>query len=247
MPASSNFCIAEENEPNAINWEAVYLVLRPLAKRIVYAYRVPAWHGQENDVADDIIQETTRKLFEYDLKLQRGEVSQIHALLPMVRVIAYNHVKDMRRRDMRLTHVETEDEGIEQFFFRNDAASMEDLATDNAFDEMLFTDIAQDIAHFPYKQRQALLVDLANHMSFEEYPTPLQKAFLKVGIQLQDYQPQVPETPQEHNRHTSLLAHAYKRVSNLACTQKYKERDDDDTAIQEASLPAKSSTSTLRF
>jgi DNA-directed RNA polymerase specialized sigma24 family protein len=232
MQVSSPFRMAEENEPNPINWETVYLILRPLARRIVYAYRVPAWHGQENDVADDIIQETTRKLFEYDLKMQRGEAAQIHALLPMVRVIAYNYVKDMRRRDMRITHVESDDEGIEQVFFHNnDAVNMEDLATDNAHYEMLFTDMAQEIVQFPYKQRLALLVDLANHMSFEEYPTPLQKAFLKVGIQLQDYQPQFPETPQAHNRHTSLVAHAYKRVSNLSCTQKYRESDDDDDTV----------------
>jgi len=144
----------------------------------------------------------------------------------MIRVIAYNYGKDMRRRDQRVTRVEAEEDGIEHFFAHNDEASMEECAIENAYYEMLFSDMAQEIAHFPFKQRQALLIDLANHMSFEPQLTPLQKAFLKVGIQLQDYQHQLPVTPEERNRYTSLLAHAYRRVSNLSCTQKYKEDDE---------------------
>ncbi len=227
MIAVSKSRIAGGNEPSDTNWQDIYMMLRPLAKHIVYTYRVPAWRGQENDVAEDIIQETTRKLFEYEQKIERKEAPPIQSLLPMVRVIAYNYGKDVRRRDQRVTHIETEDEGIEHFFFRNDEMSMEDRATENAYYEMLFTDMAQEIVLFPYKQRQALLIDLATHMSFERQPTPLQKAFLKVGIQLQDYQNQLPTTPEERNRYTSLLAHAYKRVAVLACAQRYV---DDDRA-----------------
>jgi DNA-directed RNA polymerase specialized sigma24 family protein len=244
MIAASKSRIAGGNEQGNTNWQDIYMMLRPLAKRIVYSYRVPAWRGQENDVAEDIIQETTRKLFEYELKIDRREAPPIQALLPMVRVIAYNYGKDVRRRDQRVTRIETEDEGIEHFYFRNDEMSMEECATENAYYEMLFTEMAQEIAHFPYKQKQALLIDLATHMSFEQQPTPLQKAFLKVGIQLQDYQHQLPTTAEERNRYTSLLAHAYRRVSVLACAQKYAEHDDD-ADIQEDSFPCKSNTLTL--
>jgi len=225
MLTASNSRSVEENELGDTNWQDIYMLLRPLAKRIVYTYRVPAWRGQENDVAEDIIQETTRKLFEYEQKMKRKEVPPIQALIPLVRVIAYNYGKDVRRRDQRMLHIETEDEGVENFFFRNDEMSMEERATENAYYEMLFTNMAQEIVHFPRKQRQALLIDLAAHMSFELHPTPLQRAFLKVGIQLQDYRNQLPKTPEERNRHTSLLAHAYKRVAVLACAKRYAENE----------------------
>ncbi len=225
MIPTSKSRIAGGNEPSDTNWQDIYMILRPLAKRIVYTYRVPAWRGQENDVAEDIIQETTRKLFEYELKIERKEAPPIQALLPMVRVIAYNYGKDVRRRDQRVMHVEKEDEGIEHFFFRNDEMSMEERAVENAYYEMLFTEMAQEVAHFPHKQRQALLIDLAAHMSFEQEPTPLQKAFLKVGIQLEDYRNLLPTTPEERNRYTSLLAHAYRRVSVLTCVHRYAEHN----------------------
>jgi DNA-directed RNA polymerase specialized sigma24 family protein len=221
MIAASKSHMVRGNEPSDTHWQDIYMMLRPLAKHIVYTYRIPAWRGQENDVAEDIVQETTRKLFEYEQRVARREASPIQALLPMVRVMAYNYGKDVRRRDQRVTHIETEDEGIEHVFFRNDEMSMEESATENAYHEMLFTDMAHEIARFPSKQRQALLIDLATHMSFEQQPTPLQKAFLKVGIRLQEYQNLLPTTPEERNRYTSLLAHAYRRVSALACASKY--------------------------
>jgi hypothetical protein len=62
-------------------------------------------------------------------------------------------------------------------------------------------------------------------MSFEQLSTPLQKAFLDVGIRLQTYQDMLPITSAEHNRHTSLLAHAYKRVFTLPCALQYREQD----------------------
>jgi DNA-directed RNA polymerase specialized sigma24 family protein len=230
IPASKSR-IAGGNEPSDTNWQDIYMILRPLAKRIVYSYRVPAWRGQENDIAEDIIQETTRKLFEYERKIERKEAPPIQALLPMVRVIAYNYGKDVRRRDQRVMRVETEDEGIEHFFFRSDEVSMEERAIENAYYEMLFTEMAQEIARFPYKQKQALLIDLATHMSFEPELTPLQRAFLKVGIQLQEYRHLLPTSPEERNRYTSLLAHAYRRVAVLACGQKYVDDDARAAAV----------------
>ncbi|MBV9616106.1 MAG: hypothetical protein JO031_11675 [Ktedonobacteraceae bacterium] len=227
MIAASNSRIAERNMQSDTNWQDIYMMLRPIAKRIVYAYRIPTWRGQENDVAEDIIQETARKLFEYELKIERREVPPIHALLPLVRVIAYNYGKDVRRRDQRVVHIEAADEEVEHFSSHNDEVSMEECATENAYYEMLFTEMAQEIVHFPCKQKQALLIDLATHMSFEQHPTPLQKAFLKVGIQLQEYRHLLPATPEERNRYTSLLAHAYRRVSTLACAHTYVEHSEN--------------------
>ncbi len=203
-------------------WQDLYAALRPLAKSIVYAFRVPAWCGQESDIAEDIVQETVRKLMERALKAERHEALPIYALKPMVRVIAYNYGKDMRRRDQRLSRLPEGEDAVEQQpYIQDDMVSTEDRATENVYREALFTELALEIANFPAKQRQALLIDLAHHMSFERQPTPLQRAFLKAGIRLQEYQHRLPVTNDERNKYTSLLAHAYKRISTLACAQEY--------------------------
>ena len=207
-------------------WQSLYATLQPLAKRMVYAFRVPAWRGQENDIAADIVQETIRKLIERAQKAERREALPIYALKPMLKVIAYNFGKDMRRHDQRLSRIAEGEEAGEQPL--DDTESTEERATENAYREVLFTEIASEIARFPAKQRQALLTDLANHMSFELQSTPLQNAFLKAGIQLQDYQHLLPATNDERNKYTSLLAHAYRRVSTLACAQEYVSAADGD-------------------
>ena len=132
----------------------------------------------------------------------------------------------MRRHDARISRIPEGEEAGEQPL--DDTESTEERATENAYREVLFTEIAMEIAHFPAKQRQALLIDLANHMSFELQSTPLQKAFLKAGIQLQEYQHLLPVTNDERNKYTSLLAHAYKRVATLACAQDYVSAANGD-------------------
>ena len=148
MIAISECRVAICHEQGDNDLQDIYMMLRPLARRIAYSYRVPAWHGQENDIAEDIMQETARKLFEYERKIEQGGAQPIHTLLPMVRVIAYNYAKDIRRRDMRYERIEAENEKIEQLFFRNDKMSIEEDAIENVYTEMLFTKLAHDIAHF---------------------------------------------------------------------------------------------------
>ena len=223
MITISECSVTQYNEQSNINWQDIYATLRPLAKHIAYTYSVPAWHGQENDIAEDIIQETARKLFEYGQKIKCGGAQPIQTLQPMVRAIACNYGKDLRRHDIRQTRIEAQDEDI--LYFRNEEINIEEDVIENVYHEMLFRKIACEIARFPYKQRQALLIDLATHMSFEQQPTPLQKAFLKVGISLQSYQNLLPTTLKEQNRHTSLLAHAYKRISTLSCARIYAEHN----------------------
>jgi len=209
-------------------WQDLYTSLRPLAKRMVYAFRVPAWLGQENDIAEDIVQETARKLIERMRKADRKEALPIYALKPMVRVIAYNYGKDMRRHDQRVSRIPEQDDFVEQQNVLDEVANTEECATENAYREVLFTELAREIANFQAKQRQALLIDLATRMSFERQPTPLQKAFLKAGIQLQEYRHMLPATNEERNKYTSLLAHAYRRISTLSCAQAYAAAESDN-------------------
>lgn len=216
--------ITKNNEQQSdTNWHDIYNTLRPIAKHIVYRYRASAWRGQENDIAEDIIQETVRKLFEYEQKVQRGESVPIHSLVPMMRVIAHNYSKDMLRHNNRVIRIDANHTEMPPL---HEEINVEECGTENAYNEMLFRELARAIASFPPKQQHALLIDIAAHMSFEQQPTPLQQAFANAGIQLQTYQDMLPITPVGHNRYTSLLSHAYKRVSNLPCAKQYREQDD---------------------
>ena len=160
-------------------WQNLYAALQPLAKRIVYAFHVPAWQGQENDIAADIVQETIRKLIERAQKAERRDALPIYALKPMLRVIAYNYGKDIRRHDQLLSRIAEGDDAVDQPL--DETENTEDRAIENAYREVLFTRVAMEVASFPAKQRLALLTDLASHMSFELQPTPLQKAFTRLA------------------------------------------------------------------
>ena len=211
--------ITKSNEPQSdTNWHDIYNTLRPIAKHIVYRYRATAWLGQENDIAEDIIQETVRKLFEYERKVQRGESVPIHSLVPMMRVIAHNYSKDMLRHDNRVIRIDANNTEMSPL---HEEINVEECGTENAYNEIIFREMARAIASFPSKQRHALLIDIAAHMSFEQQPTPLQQAFANAGIQLQAYRNMVPGTSQGHNQHTSLVAHAYKRVTHLPGMSQY--------------------------
>src|SRR6266478_1395721 len=155
------------------SWASLYPRLLTLVKRWVYASNVLSWTGQESDVAWDIVLTSIKRTFEYVLKA-RSEGTNIASLERLSIVIAKNCFLDLRRKDLRLLHLD-HDEHLQE--------------------EWLFKEVAKVVADFPEKMRTALLIDLARRMDFNEAdsdPTPLQQAFLEVGIQLQEYQCLLP-------------------------------------------------------
>jgi hypothetical protein len=135
--------------------------------------------------------------------------------------IMHNYCEDTRRKDRPLTHLSQLQDSKREYLARTDLIDPSEIATESVFQEHLFILIAKEVINFPAKQRQALLIDLANSMSFDECPTPLQKAFQKVGIRLQDYQLPLSDDPVERSRFSSNLHHAYNRIANLECVQQY--------------------------
>ena len=63
--------------------------------------------------------------------------------------------------------------------------------------------------------REAMLIDIAMRMDFGSKPTPLQAAFLEVGIQLQDYAGLLPHDPFMRSRHASLVSLGYRKLAML--------------------------------
>src|SRR5881296_598012 len=80
-------------------WSNLYASLRSLARYLVYSFGVSAWQGQEDDIIEDIVQETARRVIERVRKAERGEADPIHSLKHMMIVIAQNYYKDLRRSD----------------------------------------------------------------------------------------------------------------------------------------------------
>jgi len=197
-------------------WIELYPKLLSLCRRFVYMYWIPCWSGQEEDIANDVAQETARRLIDRSQKAVRGEATPIGSIENMMVIIALNYVRDLRRHDRRVIRILSDDGLNEMSSDVKDLMSMSEVATENVYHERLFLLSAHEIAKFPYKQRRAILTDLANRMSFGKRPTALQIAFSIVGIDLQEYQQPLPENPIERARHTSLLYQAYKRLAQLS-------------------------------
>jgi DNA-directed RNA polymerase specialized sigma24 family protein len=204
-------------------WNALYPTLHSFVKVLVHSFHVQSWRGQEDDIVQDIIQETARRLIERQRKVERGEAPPIQMFERMALVTASNYCKDMRRRDCRLVRLPEDacsPDVLDIITEKNDV-NISDEATEGIYNEELFALLAREIVKFPYKQREALLIDLANRMSFETKTTLLQEAFLKVGIHLKGYQQPRPEKAQERKNYAALLHYAYKRISHLSQVQHY--------------------------
>jgi DNA-directed RNA polymerase specialized sigma24 family protein len=203
-------------------WSVLYPDLRSLASYLVRTSPLPYWRGQEEDLAEDIAQETVRRVIERAQKAERGEASPIQSLKQMATTIAYNYYRDLKRHDYRLSRLDMTDASMySPQGYPADRYSSEDLldaVVDKVDRENLFSKLAEEIGSFPPKQKQALLTDLANRMSFDEELTPLQESFLGNGIDLRNYIQPLPNDHKERCRHISLVSQAYKRVGHL-CTQ----------------------------
>jgi len=196
-------------------WQELYPLLRSLAKRFVYSFDVTCWHGQEEDLVEDIVQETALRLLGYSERVEHGEAGPIQALEPMIWAIAYRYCIDRRRRDRRLMRITTDGNSPEFDTINNDQVDLSEVAIEQAYYEEIFTLLASEIAQFPYKQRRALLIDLSNRMCFDDQPSSLQAAFIKANIRLQEYRQPLPADHRERSRHSALLHEAYKRVAHL--------------------------------
>jgi len=199
-------------------WEESYAPLHALARRLVRQMGVSHWSGQEEDVAWDIVQESMRRAFEYAQKTEQNtEAKPIQSLTALLNTVAQNYSRDLRRREWRL-YKET---ASNAYGFVDTETNFSEIATENAYCEHLFREIASEIALFPTKQRQALLRDLAGRMVFEEKPSALQAAFQAYGIHLEEYRTPRSECELERSRNAALLAHAYKRLKQLKKVQAY--------------------------
>lgn len=193
-------------------WAELYYRLRPLAKNWAYSAGVAIWKGQENDIAEDIVQAALLKLFQYIGKCRKNGIA-IDSLEHLSIVIARHCFLDMRRREARFQRFSYD------AFTPSEQISLERLsdpsqeAEDKIYEEWLLAASAKKITAFSAKLRAAILADLANNSCFEAEPSILQQAFLDLGIQLRDYQRARSKDPAERGRQSALRSLAYKRLA----------------------------------
>ncbi|HEY3992851.1 MAG TPA: hypothetical protein VGM01_08220 [Ktedonobacteraceae bacterium] len=200
-----------QTEIREIDWEECSQKLHKRIKYKVHQMKISRWEGEEDDVAWDVVQDSMRKFLEYLRKVEAGEEKPVQEQESLLYVIALNCLKDRRRREIRLCP-ETEYASLSLV---DTSTHLSEVATENVYHERLFHLLAQKIAHFPAKQRGALLADLANRMAFEEKPTTLQAAFQAEGIRLEEYRFCQADNEKERSRHAALLYQANQRLKEL--------------------------------
>jgi len=167
------------------------------------------------------VQEAISRTFERIRKAEKHEATPIGSIPAFAKKTAYHYFVDLLRKEGRhvcFTQLSSPDgEGRVE----PELPDIADAVDDEVFNQSLFEQLAPEILNFPKKQRQVLLADLANHTRFSVSITPLQRALLKSGIHLEDYQKSRPEERVERSRFTALLSLAYRRVSTLESMKGY--------------------------
>ncbi len=199
----------------------LYHATRPRVKRIVHLCGITCWRGQEYDIVEDHVQEAVIRTWEFSQQAARGEARPLGSPEAMCMTIAHHYSIDRMRQSRRFIRLEQNNYAPEVRIVRYHRIDPLEEVIDQAYEESLLLMLPAKIIEFPSKQRRALLIDLANRMDFDGDPSPLQQAFLNVGIRLQDYQQPLPEDPVELSRHRSLVSIVYKRVANLPCVKQY--------------------------
>jgi DNA-directed RNA polymerase specialized sigma24 family protein len=210
-----------DKQSHELLWLPIYLLLLPLAKRWVYAAHIYSWYGQENDIAWDIVLVTIQRTYEYNLKAQSENIP-VGSFQRLSISIAKNYFQDLRRKDSRLLPL-NRDNCSHLEYTQHDEANVSEVILDKVYEEWLFQEIAKEIASYPTRMRTAMLIDIARRMEFNAQPTPLQAAFLKVGIQVRDYENLLPQDPIMRSRHSSLVSLGYKKLAIVFRSREFIE------------------------
>ena len=212
MPASTHLSTVSSTALDDERWAELYQRLRPLAKSWAFRAGVAIWKGQENDIAEDIVQAALLKLFQY-VKTCRENGMAIGSLEHLSLVIAKHCFLDLRRRELRFQRLPQSADAPHGQLSLECLPDPSQEAEEKIYEEWLLAASAKTITAFSTKLRAAILADLANNSCFDAEPSTLQQAFLAAGIHLQDYQRAPSPDPAERSRQSALRSLAYKRVS----------------------------------
>ena len=110
-------------------WGELYTVLRPLVKHWVYAAHIPSWLGQQEEIVEDIVQETMCKLLKYIHRAEKGEVAPVLDIQHLAIKIAHNYFRDLMRKDQRLDRFELDDRTSLEHVVKSNAVDPSEIAS----------------------------------------------------------------------------------------------------------------------
>ena len=195
-------------------WHALNKILFSYIKSCLYTYSIIHWIGGEQELAEDVLQETYLRAFRFAHNSEEHEdVPPINNFEALCKTIAKRYILDVRRKDKHF--VGSLDNTT--FFITYETISVSDDPAMIAIEDIsLYTYMlrfSQAIKRFPEKQRIALLIDLALNADFDdECSSPLERAMWSVGIPLRDYYCELPRDPILRSQHKALASIAYKRL-----------------------------------
>ena len=195
-------------------WTSLSKTLLAYIKNYLYTLSVVHWHGNEVDLAEDVLQETYVRA----LQFAHRDVAHESKLLinnfeAFCKTVAQRYILDLRRKDRRLVASIDDD----HFTITYVSALLSDDPIELAIEHMnLYSSMltfSQIVKSFPKTQRTAILVDLARKTDFDdECPSPLESAMKFVGIPLRLYDRALPSDPVLRSRYNASLSIAYKRL-----------------------------------
>lgn len=194
---------------NECFWKDLYDKLRKPVATFVRRYKVPSWIGQEDDIINDIVQETVVRLYKRFL-VAPDEILSIQNIEAFSYTVAQRYCLDLRRKEKRLTHLPQAGNEIEMYAFNIDDELTKMLEAISI--QAILTDAARIIMEIPNKQRRALLTDLARYNDFTDTPTGIEQAFAKAGIRLEEYRHLLPHSQPERSRYNALVSLGYRRL-----------------------------------
>jgi DNA-directed RNA polymerase specialized sigma24 family protein len=202
-------------------WSALTLWLTRKVRSWVLNAALLCWRGEEEAITEDIVATTIMRIYERLKKVSLQQAEPIGSMTAFARKTARNCFIDQLRKDRRKMRLSQFTDDDEQPVIADNQPSMEEAVHERLFREQLMTMIAQEISHFPVKQREAFLKDQARSIEGLADPASLLRIYLDAGIRLLDYRSQAPRSKVERSRHSSLLHHAHKRLSHSPPLKKF--------------------------
>jgi DNA-directed RNA polymerase specialized sigma24 family protein len=188
-------------------WLELYTWLLPLAKRWVWNANVPLWQGQQQDIAEDIVQEAVARTFTYHQLGRTGKVPSITMLKPFSRKVAHNYFYDRRRKDSRVVRLSDLQPTSGDVLYDPGHIAIEHLVLRSTIHM-----VVRLIVTLPPRQKEVVLKDLASAASPEGNAGMLEQALAEHDIQLFYYRGQLSSDLAERKRDAALRYVAYKRL-----------------------------------
>ena len=207
-----DYCSGSEPLSCNLFWDELKNWLKPHVLKWLYQYNLPLWLGQEQDIANDVLQETFIRILKYAKRSALTGSRAIETFQSFGMTVARNYIRDMWRKEYRVIPFTTLSEVAENTLSGLSQADPSELALFHITSRETLVTLACLIKDFPLGQRRALLIDLALRSDFDEESGPLHVIFLGLGINLYEYKLPCPLDPGERSRQAALLSIAYKRL-----------------------------------